>query len=464
MLNSIFKYWGNVLWKSDEAPTVLIYADNKRRDAVSSMLLAFYLKEKGYNSVVCSRLTFKSLFFLFHPEVVILTHPHSGFSPEEFTEYSKKCKFVLMHPESSGMIRGAMLDHMRGGGKEVGDVYTKHFSKVLTWGPILKNWVVEEGLYSEGKVKDVGPIRYDVYRDLDSNKSNKIITRTAGGMPSFTAINAFDNRNIFRQIFQGRGGEGVYYGKNGGYEDCIWAAAAYVRVFLDFFDVWCLEMKEKICFRPYTLERINTYSFIQERYGEVFEIDVKSPFNEWLLRRYVNVFVFSSSVIESIISGVPYISIQGILGERLEYHQPRAELPDIRGEIYDNTYMPTTNDELVELVLKAKKGNLPLKTSINESQKLRKMLWDYYGWPRKQPSSKLVADEISTLMGDGHANNLNYRIKALKSCMRTLGSIGAMTKRKLWKTMQDYHFMPWHLQEKKYAKEKFLRLEMKENH
>ncbi|EMO77690.1 hypothetical protein LEP1GSC127_0085 [Leptospira kirschneri str. 200801925] len=45
--------------------------------------------------------------------------------------------------------------------------------------------------------------------------------------------------------------------------------------------------------------------------------------------------------------------MQGIIEDRLEFHLPRKELADIRGEMYDYTYKPKSIEELVEL---AKKG------------------------------------------------------------------------------------------------------------
>ncbi|EMY16173.1 hypothetical protein LEP1GSC043_0182 [Leptospira weilii str. Ecochallenge] len=106
----------NLVFNSFSSKTVLIQCDHKRRDSSSSFLIAFYLKKLGYNIVLGSRLTSKSLYFLLKPELVLLTHPNSLFTPKEMAEAAKYTTFALLHPESSGMLQYAMIDHMRGGG------------------------------------------------------------------------------------------------------------------------------------------------------------------------------------------------------------------------------------------------------------------------------------------------------------------------------------------------------------
>lgn len=106
----------NLVFNSFSSKTVLIQCDHKRRDSASSFLIAFYLEKLDYNVVLGSRLTSKSLYFLFKPELVLLTHPNSLFTPKEMEDAAKYTTFILLHPESSGMLRHAMIDHMRGGG------------------------------------------------------------------------------------------------------------------------------------------------------------------------------------------------------------------------------------------------------------------------------------------------------------------------------------------------------------
>ncbi|EMO77691.1 hypothetical protein LEP1GSC127_0084 [Leptospira kirschneri str. 200801925] len=45
-------------------------------------------------------------------------------------------------------------------------------------------------------------------------------------------------------------------------------------------------------------------------------------------------------------------------------------------------------------------GNLPLKVSPNSSAKLKKLLFDYYGYPKEEPSSWILAKRIDTLIRD----------------------------------------------------------------
>jgi surface carbohydrate biosynthesis protein len=354
------------------------------------------------------------------------------------------------------MIREGMIEHMRGGKKDIGLAYAQHYSKVLTWGPVLKDWIVEAGLYPEEKVKIVGCTRYDFYRDA---KSPATENRTLGGMPSFLGISQHDNPNMFELLDRGRGHHGIYYGRNGGYEDFVWAAATYVRLFLEFLDIWCLELKNPVAFRPYTLECLDDYSYFSRKYGKLFTIDTKTPFPGWLLDRCASVFCYSSSIIESIISGVPFITLQEVLGDRLEYLMPSSELPDVRGEIYRYTYQPVSINEIVELAQRAIKGELPLRTSYRDSEQLQKLLWDYYGWPQKFPSSLIVARHIDELMQETRKDNTALRMKGLTEFAKTCARVAlAAWPGGNWSTFQDYHFMPWQLREKAYARREYVRL------
>jgi surface carbohydrate biosynthesis protein len=448
---------GNVLFTSPGARTVLIHADHKRRDAVASMLIGHYLKDLGYNVVVGNRLLSRTLYHLFQPEVVLTTHPDMIFSPSELAREAKRCRFVLMHPESSGMIRDSMMTHMRGGKKETGDAYTKHYSRVLTWGPVLKDWVVDEGLYPEAIVETVGCARYDFYRDM---RRPALEERSLGGMPSFTGISRYNRLNPFENIHAGRNQHGIHYGAEGGYEDFLWTSAAYVRLFLEFLDLWCLELGNRIDFRPYTLECLEDYAFFRNRYGRHFRADVRSPFPQWLSRRSASVFCYSSSVIESIVSGIPYITLQSVIEDRLEFHQPKAECPETRGELYDYTHRPKTIQDVVDLAHKAGSGDLGLAAPFEESPGLRKLLWDYYGWPRPEPSSLLVARAIHGMLEHDRAlDHGNSRWRFVRDAAKVPWRVWLHTNGgRSWSTFSDHHFMPWHVDEKPYAYEAWRRL------
>jgi len=436
---------GNILFTSPGAKTVLIHADHRRRDAASSLLIGYYLQALGYNVVVGNRLLSRMWYYLFRPEAVLSTHPGAVFSSNELARESKTCRFVLMHPESSGMIREGMVPHMRGSET---DEFSKHYTKVLTWGPFLKDMVVEEGIYSREIVDVVGCPRYDFYRGMQRPPREG---QTLGGMSSFTGISTHDRGNPLLRINAARGMHGVHYGRDGGYEDFLWASAAYVRLFLEFMDVWCLDLRNPIDFRPYTLESLDDHEFLRQRYSPFLKQDVRSPFPEWLSQRSANVFCYSSSVIESVVSGIPYVSLQGVIEERLEYHQPRAELPETRGELYDYTYKPQTIAEVVELATRARQGQLPLRVRYEESPRLQKFLWDYYGWPRPKPSSELVAKAIHGVLEDIPLNHSNTRSRLLQQMVKSPAKMLLDNDVRSWRASGDYHFMPWHRYEKAYA-------------
>jgi len=437
---------GNFVFSSFGAKTVLIFCDNKRRDAASNFLLAAYLKDLGYNSVIGSRLTAKSLYYAFKPDLVLLTHPDSLLNSSEMKIASKDTIFFHMHPESAGMSRQSMMDHMRGGASSVGDAYTKHISKVFTWGSQLAEWLVEEGIYHSSKIQSVGCPRYDFY--INKTEGSKT---TLGMMSSFTGITTFDKRNPFRTIDLGRKDPGVHFSASGGIEDFFWTSAAFARIYLEFLDIWCFDLKNEINFRSYTLENIKDMAYFPKKYDPYLHMDHKTPFSTWLGNLGGNIYCYSSSVIESFISKVPYICAQGIIEDRLEWHQPKNELGDLRGEIYDYTHQPRSVEEMVGMALKVKNGSLTSRIAPENSRALSEILSKYYGYPNKLPSTKYLALEVDNFLKVKRANNksISYAgiVEALKAIRRTILHI-APSKFEL---LDDYHLMPWDFAHKNYA-------------
>lgn len=319
---------------------------------------------------------------------------------------------------------------------------------------MLRDWIVEAKLYRSENVESIGCPRYDFYLNKDQKESQGL-----GIMSSFTGITTFDNRNVFQLLDQGRGLGGIYYGKKGGYEDILWTSAAFARVYLEFLDVWCLDLKMPVNFRSYTLENFNDIKYFNQKYKPHLELDDGTPFPKWLQDRGGNIFCYSSSIIESIMSGVPYISVQGIIEDRLEFHLPRKELTDIRGEIYNYTYKPQSIEELVELAKKAYTGNLPLKVSPDSSAKLKKLLSDYYGYPKEEPSSWILAKRIDALIRDKKKNNQSFNLSRFKDYARSCYNVSQHLKPKMFKTLNDYHLMPWDKKDRMYAEEHFNTLE-----
>lgn len=443
---------GTQLVADPSAKTVLIHADHRRRDAATAMLVAWFLRDLGYNTIVGNRLTSRDLCLRYRPEAVLLfSHPGGFLSPQEMQEMSGTTRFIMSHPESSGMIREAMVIHMRGGPASIGDAYTRSISRVITWGPLLADWIVDAGLYSKSDVRFQGCPRYDFYLGAEPTTKARA---GVGAMSSFTGISNFNNSNPLENIHNGRGMHGVHYAAAGGYEDFLWAAAAFARIFFEFLDVWCLELGNRINFRPYTLENLADFDFYQARYGEQFRLDSQSPFPAWLSELSANVFCYSSSIIESIVSGVPYITIQEILGERLEYHQPRSLLPETRGAIYEFTYQPKSVPELIGLMEKAAAGDLGLRVRPEDSSALRRILSDYYGYPQARPASQMLAEEIADLLQGTPKSARRFQPLWIYRREQEL----AVWQQYSDRSFDDYHFLPWHQSEKEYARLQFKRL------
>ena len=350
---------------------------------------------------------------------------------------SKSTIFYYMHPESSGMHREAMLDAISGGNyNELRDLYTENISKLFTWGTVLKDWVIEAKLFDDERVSVVGNPRYDFYRVSHSAKKQGV-----GIMSSFTGLTNFDNRNILEAVDNGRGMGGVHYSANGGYEDFLWAAAGYARIFYEFLDIWCLDLKRNISFRTYPLESLRDMVFFKKKYEPYIWFNEKKPFDQWLLTKEANIFCYSSSIAESLISGVPYICVQDILGKRLDYLMPRNEVPDTRGDLYNYAYRPNSVKQLVEFAESALHGNLPMPVDPNIHSSAKKMLSEYYGFPSCSPASELIADSILLELRTDRRRNNDRRIKWILPALKSpLSIIYDLTNPKARLNFADYHY------------------------
>ena len=148
--------------------------------------------------------------------------------------------------------------------------------------------------------------------------------------------------------------------------------------------------------------------------------------------------------------------------DRLEYHQPKRIFPETRGEIYKYTYQPESIDELVDLSQKAVNGNLDMRVKLDESPDLQKLLWNFYGWPQKKPSSAIVADVVDELLSEKGKKRsiINFNSNNLESA-KVIYRISREALNNRWTTYNDYNFMFWHTMEKQYAEEEFNRLDEK---
>ena len=206
-------------------------------------------------------------------------------------------------------------------------------------------------------------------------------------------------------------------------------------------------------FRPYTLENLEDLAYYKNKYSGYIEMENKGSFTNWLTERESVIFCFSTSIVESIISKVPYITVQGIIEERLEYHLPKKEIPDVRGKLHEFVHRPKTVRDMVELALKAEGGNLGIKVDPENSPELKRYLTNYFGYPGEKLASLSIAENIDLLLSGKEKNKSDYLKKgSIKDMIEAfLGTIALMRKKSQRKYLDDYHLMPWDLSELKFA-------------
>jgi hypothetical protein len=277
-----------------------------------------------------------------------------------------------------------------------------------------------------------------------------------GFVGRFAGFNTFDQRGMFCSIDRERHDHGIRYARDRNVEDPAWYAIATARVFFDLLDKVILEHKMGVLYRPHPNERLKGYEYHTKKYGANFKLDDSISFSEWLLKTKAIVMNASTCMTEGFVNGIPVISILGLIGDRLDDHMHPSLGQDTHLPFLKFCYIPKTTDECIDMIDKADKG---LLKPVAFNDELRKLLYDFCDWPRKEPSLVTIAREIKEVA---------EIVKTEKKARRTINagiSISAPVKLSLGflrkflvylrspvslELDRHYNYLFWH--RKKYAK------------
>lgn len=429
------------------AGKVLIHVDQRMRDAVPMLWLKRTLELRGVSVGLCNRANRNEMFYALAPDVFVQSHVFFD-SLEELERKSQIARQVVLPTEGALFHPPGVESHYKD--------YPKHnelFSKAFVWGEGYKRLLVKKGYFDESRVSVVGCPRYDVYRNcLCESRSGKM----AGFIGGLAALNAFDGRPMFQLIDGARNQGGVCYDAGKNVEDYYWAYVAQCRVFFEIFDKWILKMKNKCVFRPHPNENRAPYSYMVKKYGDGLNLDEGEYFYLWTKKISGLVMFGSTTIVEAIFSRTPVITLEKIIGERLDDHQnsPDVRLPGIRC-----SWEPRTVEEAVDMMREMSEGKLVAK---EPSEKIRHVLAEMYDWPRGRSSIEHIADEIMELMagrrnmadGGRPRGSLFHKIISRLHLMRTYlwRWVSYVINRQNYHYDQNYHYFPWNMRDRRDAR------------
>jgi len=361
-----------------EKGTVLIHIDEKQRDTHAMLWITFYLQEFGFDVYLCNRVNRSFLWEKLKPDIMI--DSHINYYDEHTLAHMTKFTKLLILPAEGAIFNKHVLDLLYLGEKRSKKNNIKYVSKFLIWGNKNRQWLLEQNIIDEKKMEVVGCPRYDIYKNFKPKNPSKI-----GILTMFKTINIFDGRSIIKLIDELKYRQGYNFDKNRNVEDLFWYYVSGCRVVLESIENLCSKNDFVIKIRPHQTEAPHNYNFLTEKYNNRVVIDMNDSFYEWLENVYALIVIKSTSMIEALLMGIPVISLENLMGDRLDDHM---RMPDSRIPFLRYCWNPKTYDELVELCDKAKRGELKPSPDM---QGFEQLTHDFFDYPRKEPSSLTIA-------------------------------------------------------------------------
>ena len=376
-------------------PIILIHVDDRRRDALTMVILAKLLRVLGNRVFLSNRATTRLYYKHLQPDVMAVPYPWIGVSgPEEFAERARRTRMIVLPTEGmtvSDLDFGA--DFFGNGDPTVAREYARHVTTAFMWGEAAKRSVEEGSLQDHVRVCVVGCPRFDIYdpklqleKFAGAEKSPSV-----GFVGSFSQINVFDQRSVFDLLDGVRTGY-AHDGADGNPEEPFWWHFAAARVYLDLLDEWILSRRRIAKYRQHPFEHFASYSYLQHKYGEQFIMDDSlNPFPLWLAT--VEAIVVpgnSSTTIQAYIAGKPVISTHRLVN---------IPFPGLaKQKAYDNppflefAHTPPSIKQAADYLEAAIEGSLACTDTSNPG--LAALLRDQLDFPRGEFSTSSVAREI----------------------------------------------------------------------
>jgi surface carbohydrate biosynthesis protein len=367
-----------------------LHIDEKQRDMHIMYWISLWLERFcGFKTYFCNRVTRDQLWEIIKPDIMLDTH-FNHYELETLAYRSNFTKFCVL-PAEGAIFNDKIITWLYfKGGKD--DDEKKQLSNYLTkaflWGEKTKEKLLRTELFNKDQLVVSGNPHYDVYMKENTSREKSML----GILTMFKGINIFDNRN-YLQFYDGlRRLHGTHYGEDRNVEDLIWYYTCGFRVTLDLLDYLMKDGDFDVLLRPHQNENPDSYRYLEKKFYKKVNLEYETPFFVWLQKVYAVILCKSTTIAEAIVAGKPVISIEKLMGDRLDDHM---NLPDNRIPFFMKyAYQPKTYKEAVELCKEAKEGKLPL-TPVKDNEGLDELIESYFGYSRKRklPATYIIAKE-----------------------------------------------------------------------
>ncbi len=431
--------------------------DNRTRDIEGILLIYYWLKDMGYPVVLSNQINWKDKCFLHNPSVVVLSSAITVYGSvygaflDFLTRYSK----IAILPQEGAIPKKDCMNALFTGKFEHDVAYTKGVSRIFMWGDQTRQWIEEENIFNPSQTMVTGTPRFDALM-LEREEGGRA-EKHIGFATSHTHINCytFANRsdNFMTHLdYRKDSSNGVenYYSQDRHWEDWIWYNCAAFRYECELIKRCAVDLKAAISLRPAPFELVEGYNFFKDKYKN-FESRNDYYLSEWVKDIFCMIVYVSTVAVSALAYGVPVISPLKLLGERLYDH---IKLDQLISPYFSRFFhFPQNLDEALDMIRSAKAGELP---ALPEGKKddLGRYLKSYYDFPRQEPSSLTIARELGRLAEEASRElapvlepnvlkNIFYR--RARALLKDPYHIAMNIKNGSFKSMQRYHFYPWHL-------------------
>ena len=445
-----------------QKPIILIHVEDRRRDALVTVLLAKLLKSLGNRVFLCNRATNPLYWRHLQPDVMLTPFVWTGVSgPEELAHRAKTTRIIVWPTE--GMVTTGeewVRDYAYAYDPEIvldtrmRRRYSQHLNRVLLWGNAAKNALVDGGVLDDSQVTITGCPRLDFFHpEIQLAKNSRPEAGSSiGFVGGFPPINPFDQRSVFATIdgLRSPQSRGKSYDKDGNLEDLIWWYFGGARLYMELLDEWILGRRGTARFRPHPFEYFGSYKFLKGKFGDRFILDDPlNPFPLWLDSVAALVINRSTStMLPAFFDGKPVITVQGMIKGPFAKFQEHERY---NTGFVDHCYKPETIGEAADMLEAATKGELP-GPSLG-SPDLAELLRYQLDWPRDNLAISTAAREIDFVAKEAAAMRSKARplnlakVAALPYVMRMGVKWRARKHRNDpgWQQTQELsNFWPWH--------------------
>lgn len=370
---------------------VLIIIDGIRRELFGASLLARYLEGVGLKPILCGSHTFRDYYARYLPEAVVV--PHILLDLGDVAERS----FVFVMPSESG---NGQPDQVRTNhaGSQQNIVYPKCVDRFFCWGPMMKEVLLDTGVWREDQLAVTGSPATDHW--LLPRPSSKSSQKLIGITTTFRAIsNAASpaKLNYFKWLddAEASGGDGTFYEPPEHAESWMFFEASLARVMGMMIRTLVRERAEPLVIRPHPLESEIRYQYFSRLTNGQVSIDKGGTISEWLENKAILFTHMSASALDAVVRGVPVVSMKGLLDPDAVRKKPKH----FQYAYEELLWQMNDFHQAAEYVELASKGKL---RPCRDERGMNDFLVRHFSFPRSCPAAQQIASEIQKILDAGH--------------------------------------------------------------